>query len=113
MGQTLFPLPEDSQTELLSLRNLFQLLSHRNKNQHRHSIWWRSFDSLRRELGKLALELQIDDGGKLDEKAATKPKTKQTFEEKTKERHHKEAMIKRAEERVSFWGEEMVESWFR
>lgn len=35
--------------------NLIKILHHRNKNQHRASVWWKSFNSLKRSLTTIVL----------------------------------------------------------
>lgn len=49
------------QTTLASLQTPIYILAgltHRNKNQHRGTKWWASFDMLRRSLLKLTLHLE-------------------------------------------------------
>ncbi|KAI9718972.1 MAG: hypothetical protein M1812_003857 [Candelaria pacifica] len=41
---------------------ILHLLSHRNRNQHRVSKWWRWFSMLRRSVGKFLCELHSSDG---------------------------------------------------
>lgn len=53
-----------SRSDLHTTKQLFDLVHHRNKNQHRHSVWWRHFAALRRAVGKLVQE--VDDESKGD-----------------------------------------------
>ncbi|KAK0100979.1 hypothetical protein ONS95_013032 [Cadophora gregata] len=47
-----------SSEELTSVTHLLHLFHHRNKNQHRLSKWWKAFSQLRRQVGKLLLEVE-------------------------------------------------------
>lgn len=96
--QPLLSTPDASQTaELRTLHNLLHLLFHRNRNQHRRSIWWRAFSSFRRELGRLLgetaqLELLVVPGKGVAER--------------------RECVQQRLESRLRFWQDVMVEKWY-
>jgi hypothetical protein len=51
-------LPEDGQS-LRELANLLHLFHFRNKNQHRHSLWWRSFSTFRQQLNQLIKDISL------------------------------------------------------
>ncbi|KAF1811999.1 hypothetical protein P152DRAFT_41764 [Eremomyces bilateralis CBS 781.70] len=51
--------PNEHKTELRTLSRLVHRLYHRNKNQHRRSLWWRHFDSFRRELRRVVEEIAV------------------------------------------------------
>ncbi|GME46349.1 putative ribonuclease mrp protein subunit rmp1 protein [Neofusicoccum parvum] len=42
--------------DLVTYSDMLHLIHHRNLNQHRHSIWWRSFSVFRRELSHFLSE---------------------------------------------------------
>jgi ribonuclease MRP protein subunit RMP1 len=53
--------PEKAQALLNTLRPLQPVLAgfaHRNRNQHHGARWWAEFGMLRRQVGRLVLELQ-------------------------------------------------------
>ncbi|KAF7865744.1 hypothetical protein EAF04_005909 [Stromatinia cepivora] len=47
------PTPNPHHTTLLSLHHILHLTHHRNKNQHRLSKWYKSFNILRRQITRL------------------------------------------------------------
>lgn len=47
--------------QLQAVLDILHLLQHRNKNQHRHSIWWQWMSMLKRCVGKLIIELTGQD----------------------------------------------------
>lgn len=49
----------DGLNSLRKTRDLLQLLAHRNKNQHRRSVWWRHLSHFRSELRLLVSDLSI------------------------------------------------------
>jgi hypothetical protein len=49
---------EDEQS-LRQLADLLHLFHFRNKNQHRHSIWWRSFSTFRQQLNYLIKDISL------------------------------------------------------
>ncbi|KAF6241572.1 hypothetical protein HO173_000283 [Letharia columbiana] len=48
-------------TQMQVATHTFHLLHHRNKNQHRHSKWWKWFSMLKHCLSKLIHEIQARD----------------------------------------------------
>ncbi len=55
------PTAEKAEQALERLTSAYETLAafnHRNRNQHRTSKWWASFDMLRRHTGKLADQLR-------------------------------------------------------
>lgn len=48
-------------TQMQETTHIFHLLHHRNKNQHRHSKWWRWFSLLKRCVSRLIQEVQARD----------------------------------------------------
>ena len=46
-------------TQLQAATHNFHLLYHRNKNQHRQSMWWKWFSLLKRCVSKLLYEIQV------------------------------------------------------
>ncbi len=44
--------------ELTSISSILHLVHHRNSNQHRLSKWYKAFSQLRRQIPKLAIEIQ-------------------------------------------------------
>ena len=93
---------EFSKTDLENLQhlsNILHLFHHRNKNQHRRSIWWRHFSSFRRQLNSLVGELQS-----LHEVPTTHLlRTRK----KTQDRETTSNIIHRRE----FWGDVLVLQW--
>ena len=58
------PLVTTITTNLRNGQDILKLLHHRNKNQHRRSngTWWKWLGILRRNLGKLIVELEVEIG---------------------------------------------------
>lgn len=54
--KTKFTTPDFEKLQHLS--NLLHLFHHRNKNQHRRSLWWRHFSTFRRQLNSLVAGVQ-------------------------------------------------------
>ncbi|KAK0748825.1 hypothetical protein B0T21DRAFT_447481 [Apiosordaria backusii] len=52
------PILQQSLTSLYPLSEILQRLHHRNKNQHSSSLWYSSFDILRRNVAKLVSEIE-------------------------------------------------------
>ena len=48
---------KNEQEALQHLSDILHLFHHRNKNQHRRSIWWRHFSNFRRQLDALVGEI--------------------------------------------------------
>lgn len=51
-------------TQLQAATHTLHLLYHRNKNQHRHSKWWKWFSMLKRCVSRLLHEVQIKDNAR-------------------------------------------------
>lgn len=49
---------KDDTENLSHLSDLLHLFHHRNKNQHRRSLWWRHFSIFRRQLNRLVEEIK-------------------------------------------------------
>ena len=109
-------LQADNLREFKQLQNLLHLFYHRNKNQHRRSIWWRSFASFRREVGHL-----LDDADRW--MAATSDLSKGVWPKGAKgmkarmalaEKHatHKPQLERKMEQRLSWWADSLVEKWW-
>ena len=84
---------------LQHLADLLYLFHHRNKNQHRRSIWWRHFSTLRRQLNSLVSEIQS-----LHEFPTTHL---QRSRKRAQDRETKETITKR----VDFWRDVLVPKW--
>ena len=107
---------EDKLHELKQLHNLLHLFHHRNKNQHRRSIWWRSFESFRRELGRV-----LDEANQWV--AATADLSKGTWSKGTKGLKARMALAQKnaarkpqieakLKQRLLWWADSLVEKWW-
>ncbi|KAI9689568.1 MAG: hypothetical protein M1822_010220 [Bathelium mastoideum] len=111
-----FILQEDRAQELKQLQDLLHLFHHRNKNQHRRSIWWRSFDSFRREIRSLLNEVARWTTATADLRKGTWPsgakgvKTRMALAQKNAAR--KPQLELRMQQRLSWWAEHLVEKWW-
>ena len=95
-------IPKFSKSDLNNLQhltNLLHLFHHRNKNQHRRSIWWRHFVTFRRQLNSLVSEVQS-----LHEVPTTHL---QRSRKKVQDRETKEIILKR----IEFWRDVLVPKW--
>ncbi|KAK5166198.1 RNase MRP subunit [Saxophila tyrrhenica] len=102
MATTLKSTPEISKEDLGKLGHLSSLLhlfNHRNKNQHRRSVWWRHFSLFRRHL-----EQTVSDYQTLDE-------TPTTHLERTRKRTKDEITRTRISQRLNLWQEVLVPKW--
>ncbi len=91
-----------SASDLKSLQHLSGLLylfHHRNKNQHRRSIWWRHFSTFRRQLNNLVSEVQS-----LHEVPTTHL---QRSKKKAQDLETKDLVSKR----IEFWIDVLVPKW--
>lgn len=86
-------------SKLEHLSDLLHLFHHRNKNQHRRSIWWRHFSTFRKQLNALVYEIQS-----LHEVPATHL---QRSRKKTQDRETKATVT----QRIEFWREVLVPKW--
>ena len=56
---------ENHQTsQLQNSMNFLHILYHRNRNQHRRGSFWKWFSMLKRCIGKLIIELSMDDSNR-------------------------------------------------
>jgi ribonuclease MRP protein subunit RMP1 len=84
-------------SELANLSKILHLLHHRSKNQHRRSIWYRHFNTMRRHLQHLQDEVSPD------LPPAWPPSRK---------RKRKEECEVRADQRMQLWADVLVPKWF-
>jgi ribonuclease MRP protein subunit RMP1 len=88
---------ETTSTELANLSKILHLLHHRSKNQHRRSIWYRHFNTMRRHLRFLEAEV-------FPELPAAWPPSRK--------RKRKQECEIRAEQRLHIWADVLVSKWF-
>jgi ribonuclease MRP protein subunit RMP1 len=88
---------EKTSKELADLSKLLHLLHHRSKNQHRRSVWYRHFNTMRRHHQQLQAEIS-------PELPASWPPSRK--------RKRKEECDERVEQRLNFWAEVLVPKWF-
>lgn len=109
-------LQQDKLVEVKELQRLLYLFHHRNKNQHRRSIWWRSFANFRRELGCLLDEADGWMAATADLSKGTWPKgakglkARMALAEKNAAR--KPQLELKMERRLSWWADSLVEKWW-
>ncbi|EME43494.1 hypothetical protein DOTSEDRAFT_174354 [Dothistroma septosporum NZE10] len=87
------------QAELQHLADILHLFHHRNKNQHRRSIWWRHFSVFRKQLSSLVTDL-----GHLNEAASTNLAL-------TKKKARDARINLTTTKRVNFWQDIMAAKW--
>jgi hypothetical protein len=95
-------IPKLSTSDLNTLQHLSDLLHlfhHRNKNQHRRSIWWRHFSAFRRQLNALVSEVQS-----LHEVPTTHL---QRSRKTAQDRETAQVILKR----IEFWRDVLVPKW--
>lgn len=80
---------------------LLHLFQHRNKNQHRRSIWWRQFSIFRRQLKHLLHDI-----------AGLTP-TADTHVERAKVEAARPRIEERLVERIQFWNDVCAATWFQ
>lgn len=85
--------------QLKHITDLLHLFHHRNKNQHRRSIWWRHFTTFRRQVNILLEEYQH-----LNE-------TPTTHLERTKKKTKDKETEAKILDRLTFWRDVMVPKW--
>lgn len=90
---------QEDQDQLQHLSDLLHLFHHRNKNQHRRSIWYRHFSLFRKQLTALCLSLTQLNTIPTTNVARARKKTEDV---KT---------IKLLSERLGFWKDVMVARW--
>lgn len=88
--------------ELTTFGDILHLVHHRNLNQHRHSIWWRSFSVFRRELSHLLSEYATYQ----PPLAATTASVSKTSSKASK------AAARRGAARLEAWKKERVPRWY-
>nr|POE56679.1 ribonuclease mrp protein subunit rmp1 [Quercus suber] len=91
----------EEQTNLQHLSAMLHLFHHRNKNQHRHSLWWRHFSVFRRQLNNL-----VKDTVQLNATPAS-------HIARTKKKFRDPQVQTRIRERLTFWQEVLVPRWQR
>ncbi|KAK3715369.1 Ribonuclease MRP protein subunit rmp1 [Vermiconidia calcicola] len=84
---------------LQHLSNLLHLFHHRNKNQHRRSIWWRHFSVFRRQLNAYVADLHILNQAPANHLEIIRKKAKD------------EALRIRVSERHALWQEVLLPKW--
>lgn len=87
---------KDDQSTLQHLSDLLHLFHHRNKNQHRRSIWWRHFSIFRRQMNLL-----LKDVISLNE-------VPQTHLERTRKKTRDKQTQTRVRKRLDFWQNVLV-----
>lgn len=92
---------ESDRETLRHLSDLLHLFHHRNKNQHRRSIWWRHFSTFRKQINGLLQEVALLSEIPITHTAKTKKKIRD-----------RETQAKMSE-RVAFWQDVMVPKWHR
>ena len=86
--------------KLQHLSNLLHLFHHRNKNQHRRSIWWRHFSTFRRQLNSLVAEVE-----NLHE-------VPNTHLQRAKKKIQDRQTDDRVSKRLEFWAGVVVQKWY-
>ena len=84
---------------LHDLSDLLHLFHHRNRNQHRRSIWWRHFQIFRKQFNSIAAEFKDLNDVPTAHLARTKKKVKD------------QQTLRRVEQRLRFWQDVMVPKW--
>lgn len=92
---------KEGEESIERLANLLHLFHHRNKNQHRRSIWWRSFQIFRRQINAYLTDIKS-----LNE-------TPTTHLERTKKKARDPETIIAISRRLDCWQDVMVPRWQR
>lgn len=92
-------LTKPQQESLQRLSDLLHLFNHRNKNQHRRSIWWRQFSTFRHQLDSLCADISS-----LNEVPTTNLG-------RAKKKTNDARIISNTEKRFIFWREIMLSKW--
>ncbi|KAK4621460.1 hypothetical protein CLAFUW4_07141 [Fulvia fulva] len=87
------------QAELRHLADLLHLFHHRNKNQHRRSVWWRHFSIFRKQLSAL-----VNDSNRIDAVALTNLA-------RAKKKAQDAQIAITTSKRILFWRDTMVAKW--
>lgn len=98
-AQEALQISQEEQMELQHLSDLLHLFHHRNKNQHRRSIWWRHFSVFRKQLASL-----VSDISELNEVPTTNLA-------KTKKKSQDARILATHSQRMAFWRDIMVPKW--
>ncbi|KAL9091891.1 MAG: hypothetical protein Q9165_004643 [Trypethelium subeluteriae] len=106
----------DGLQELKQLQNLLHLFYHRNKNQHRCSVWWRSFDKFRRECKFLLIDAEKWRAASLELSNGTWPKgvkgVKIRMAVAQKNATRKPELESKIQRRLSWWQHGLIEKWW-
>lgn len=94
-----FKISKEDEEALQHLSDLLHLFHHRNKNQHRRSIWWRHFQVFRKQMKNVTHDIKDLNNIPLTHLARTKKKAKDQL------------TLQRIEERLSIWQDVMVPKW--
>ena len=100
-------MPEKNKTEfskadlenLQHLSSILHLFHHRNKNQHRRSIWWRHYSTFRRQLNSFVREVQ------------SLHEVPTTHLERTRKKTHDRETTSNIIHRIEFWRDVLVPKW--
>ncbi|KAI6881952.1 hypothetical protein KC363_g6089 [Hortaea werneckii] len=92
---------KESEESVERLANLLHLFHHRNKNQHRRSIWWRSFQIFRRQINAYLTDVKLLN------------QTPTTHLERTKKKAKDPQTILAISRRVDCWQDFKVPRWQR
>ncbi|KAI9694247.1 MAG: hypothetical protein M1820_009105 [Bogoriella megaspora] len=109
-------LQEENHKELEQLESLIYLFHYRNKNQHRCSIWWRSFETFRRELRCLVEEIgrwltaTADLSKGSWPKGAKGMKVRMALVQKNAAR--KPVLEAKVQKRIQWWADGLAEKWW-
>ncbi|KAL1619924.1 Ribonuclease MRP protein subunit rmp1 [Neofusicoccum ribis] len=87
--------------DLTTYSDMLHLIHHRNLNQHRHSIWWRSFSVFRRELSHFLSEYTTYQPPAAATAPVSKPSAKAS-----------KAAARRAAARLEAWKKDAVPRWY-
>ncbi|KAK5121939.1 hypothetical protein LTR85_004511 [Meristemomyces frigidus] len=98
-AKDLLALTEDDAETMQHLSDLLHLFHHRNKNQHRRSVWWRHFEVFRKQLKSISTEVKDQNEVPSTHLARTKKKAKDQY------------TLQRIEQRLSFWQDVAVRKW--
>ena len=84
---------------LIQLSDLLHQFYHRNKNQHRRSVWWRHFQIFRKQLQKVSIEVR------------TLHAIPSTHIARMKKKADDLLITQRIAQMISFWQDIMVRRW--
>ncbi|CAK3943059.1 Hypothetical predicted protein [Lecanosticta acicola] len=98
-AQDLLNITAEDQSQLLHLADLLHLFHHRNKNQHRRSVWYRQFSLFRRQLNNLTHGITL---------LNTVPATNVA---RARKKAQDAKTVQLYQDRISFWRDVMVAKW--